>query len=86
MSPDFSRFYYSKIMSEFDMLQSRVTEYYTRVVEPMVVRLGQKTETVLLDLTNQLNKIEERLMALKTTAATKWNGKKTISMTINIIG
>lgn len=41
----------------------------------MVVRLGETSEQVLLELNSQLEKIEQRLQALRYTTATKWNGE-----------
>lgn len=55
------------MLEDLSTLKTNVVAFYGRVIEP---RVGQ----VLLELNNQLMKVEAEILQLRTTMATKWNG------------
>ena len=68
------RYYFSQLASQYESLKTQVTAYYDRVIEPMVIRLGETSEQVLTDLKTQLDNMQQKLEELRYTTASKWNG------------
>jgi len=67
--------YVDAIREEFEVLKEKTITFYENVIEPRLTKMGEKAQTLRMQLDTQLNKIEMEINALSTTMASKWLGK-----------